>query len=501
MRAKIAFAWFLLMVCGAITGFAYFTAHVVSEMNAAGQYAAAVRWGRLVDLWIFPTVIFLWALAGLLIPTPTSVSQWRPPRTPFMARAAEFSACLLIFSIPTVTHHVHRALALATAHHAALRQAVTLVAEAINAREAFDESAAWARLLQALATDRDNAQAKELLLNAPTLQHLLAQRSAKLSPQDRFERFKLAMWLREQGDEEAARQVLKAILAVDPEDFSALRALGPPANRPLRPTPPPEHPPATNPPGIEVPEGMVYIPAGEYLVRQNRERVKVAAFCIDRWEVTNGEYGMFLEEVERNGDEPYRHPNQPPNKDHTPAQWGDPIFNAPDLPVVGVDWFDAYAFAKWANKRLPTELEWEAAARGPAGRIFPWGDRWERWASNTPDRFLFYDLWGWATVEWAGWIPSAAARDAFIKLGATTPAGAFPRDQSPTGCLDMAGNVEEWVADVFTAEGPVVVVAESTICGIRGGSWVYGGLERPLYYRTGAAPLSRTNYRGFRCAK
>jgi formylglycine-generating enzyme required for sulfatase activity len=258
---------------------------------------------------------------------------------------------------------------------------------------------------------------------------------------------------------------------------------------------------------------MVYVPEGQFRIHEGREVRKVRSFFIDRCEVTNAEYAKFLDEVERNGDAGYCHPRQPARKDHTPAQWGDPIFNAPELPVVGVDWFDAYAFATWAKKRLPTDEEWEAAARGVEGRIFPWGDRWERSLANTPDRFLVYELWGWATVDWAGWVPSAAARDAFIKLSAATPAGAFLRDQSPFGCLDMAGNVEEWVADWFGAESsagggpasgggvPAAPGADTAICGVRGGSWVYGGLQRPLSFRTGAEPLARATYRGFRCAK
>jgi formylglycine-generating enzyme required for sulfatase activity len=261
---------------------------------------------------------------------------------------------------------------------------------------------------------------------------------------------------------------------------------------------------------------MVPVPDGKFPVRDGRESQSVRAFSIDRAEVTNAEYARFLIHVERQGNAEFRHPDQPPRKDHTPTHWGDPIFNAPGLPVVGVDWFDAYAFAKWAGKRLPLSLEWEAAGRGAEGRVFPWGDRWERWVANTPDRFLVYEFWGWPTAEWPVWVPSAAARDAFITVSATTPAGAFPRDRSPFGCLDMAGNVEEWVADWFKgvlahepmrtdiAEGAApsdTEGLEARACGIRGGSWLHGGQKRPLSFLTAADPLSRTTARGFRCAK
>ena len=123
--------------------------------------------------------------------------------------------------------------------------------------------------------------------------------------------------------------------------------------------------------------------------------VKLKAYAIDRYEVTNAQYRRFLADVAELGDEHYRHPDQPKGKDHTPRYWKqfNPLLKNPEFarlaqfdattftsdnkPVVGVDWFDAYAYAKWAGKRLPTEAEWELAARGADGRRWPWGNDWQ----------------------------------------------------------------------------------------------------------------------------
>jgi formylglycine-generating enzyme required for sulfatase activity len=95
-----------------------------------------------------------------------------------------------------------------------------------------------------------------------------------------------------------------------------------------------------------------------------------------------------------------------------PVFWRNADFNAPNQPVVGVSWWEAEAFCRWAGVVLPTEQQWEAAARGPAGLVYPWGDDWDSGICNSEN-----------------------------KLGRTSAVGIFPRDKSPFGLYDMAGNV------------------------------------------------------------
>ena len=180
-------------------------------------------------------------------------------------------------------------------------------------------------------------------------------------------------------------------------------------------------------------------------------QVKLGAFGMDRDEVTNSRYRAFIADVE--GEHGHRscHPTEPGGKDHSPRYWGhwnplladasyaatapfsESTFLGPEQPVVGVDWWDAWAFAHWDGGRLPTEAEWERACRGDDGRRWPWGNDW---------------VWGLANIggERQGRdVPSKGAeRDGFIYVA---PVGSFPGGESPGGCRDMAGNASEWVAD------------------------------------------------------
>ena len=240
--------------------------------------------------------------------------------------------------------------------------------------------------------------------------------------------------------------------------------------------------------------------------------VRLKSFAIDRYEVTNAQYRKFLAEVKRNGDADWAHPDQPKGKDHTPRYWKefnpllkDPVyarlaqydaatFTGDDKPVVGVDWFDAHAYAKWAGKRLPTEAEWELAARGTDGRRWPWGNDWQWGLCN-----IVGEKFG-ADVRAKG-----KEKDGYIY---PAPVGTYPAGRSPFGCDDMAGNAAEWVADWYAADAYKTGSAENphgpqtgTERVVRGGS----SQNYPSYTRCAVRahrePEFKTFILGFRCAK
>jgi formylglycine-generating enzyme required for sulfatase activity len=159
---------------------------------------------------------------------------------------------------------------------------------------------------------------------------------------------------------------------------------------------------------------MVRVPAGKFLYGDDKREVELPEFWIDRAPVTNAEYARFVAET---GHEP-------------PVHWeGEtPPKEIADHPVVNVSWDDATAYAEWAGGRLPSEQEWEKAARGTDGRKYPWG----KWAE------------GRCNSQEAG-------------VGGTTPVGQYslPGD-SPYGCVDMAGNVWEWTASEHEQGGRVL---------------------------------------------
>ncbi len=174
--------------------------------------------------------------------------------------------------------------------------------------------------------------------------------------------------------------------------FMALRPGPPPPNKPTLPQPKVPAPAVIVP---QPPEGMVAVPAGAFLFGENRETVTLPAFFIDRTEVTNAAYQKFCEAT-----------NHPLPQDFPKDQ--------PNLPVVNVTIVDAQAFAKYAGKRLPTAREWEKAARGTDGRLFPWGNEKEAARAN-------------------------------VGTGQIRPAEDFANGASQYGALQMVGNVFELV--------------------------------------------------------
>ena len=153
------------------------------------------------------------------------------------------------------------------------------------------------------------------------------------------------------------------------------------------------------------------------------------------------------------------------NKVKNPEYWNDTTWNKVDYPVVGVSYYEAGAYAKWVGKRLPTEAEWEKAARGDGedGREYPWGDQFDKEKCNS-------------TV---------------VGLKHTTPVTQYPNGVSPYGCYDMAGNVWEWCADRYDAE------AEDS-CVLHGGSWFHSPEVLRVSKGQRGAAVDRSNDFGFR---
>lgn len=170
----------------------------------------------------------------------------------------------------------------------------------------------------------------------------------------------------------------------------------------------------------EPPSDMVYVPAGWFIMGSTENDGKLGVtigvdelplhkvfledFYIDKYEVTNAQFYDFI--IKTNN--PYR-----------PSHWEErgTFFNGEDNhPVVDVDWMDADEYCRWAGKRLPAEAEWEKAARGTDGRVWPWGNDYDATKANT---FESGKVW-------------------------TVTVGSYPEDVSPYGVYDMAGNVREW---------------------------------------------------------
>jgi len=219
---------------------------------------------------------------------------------------------------------------------------------------------------------------------------------------------------------------------------------------------------------------MVLIPGGEFMMGADNpsgdhplHKVHLPSFYLDTYEVTNAQYLRFCRETGR----------------RLPEFWGQDHYHCsekfPDHPVVGVNWGDAAAYAQWAGKRLPTEAEWEYAARGGrTGMAYPWGD------SLSPAQANYYRT----GVE------------------GTKPVGSYP--PNGYGLYDMAGNVVEWVQDRYDPDyylnspsddppGP----EKGRFRVIRGGGWHSGPSCNRVYYRNALPPNWLDFNVGFRCAR
>jgi len=176
----------------------------------------------------------------------------------------------------------------------------------------------------------------------------------------------------------------------------------------------------------------------------------------------------------------------------------------PDHPINCIDWDQAVAYCKWTGGRLPTEAEWEYAARGTDGRLYPWGNE-----APTATKLNACGAECAAVVNRdLGGRLNLAKFDVSDGYETTAPVGSFPDGASPFGVLDMAGNVWEWTADWFGPYSGVAAtnpqsVKTSTVRVQRGGGWNIGFAADYLRaaYRMGGEPSDRLVYVGFRCAR
>lgn len=249
--------------------------------------------------------------------------------------------------------------------------------------------------------------------------------------------------------------------------------------------------------------GMVLVPAGEFVMGCNtdldtkcdddespRRRVYLDSFLIDRTEVTVMDYRRCVDEGEC----------QPSGMTGTECTWSQP--NKDNHPINCVSAVQATAFCSFVGKRLPTEAEWEKAARGADGRLYPWGNFTPGAASprvaNFADASYFKDN---PSATWS----LRSYDDGHVE---TAPVGSFPRGASPYGALDMAGNVWEWTADWYATDtytddtrrnprGPSSGVEFTT----RGGNAAAALNYMRASSRDSDHPETGGQHIGFRCAR
>jgi serine/threonine-protein kinase len=249
---------------------------------------------------------------------------------------------------------------------------------------------------------------------------------------------------------------------------------------------------------------LVYVPAGEFKMgstdgdddEQPVHTVALDAFWLDQTEVTNAQYAAFLN-AQGNSEEGGVTWLDVEDSDCLIEQRGSryqPLAGYETHPVIEVSWYGAAAYCEWVGGRLPTEAEWEYAARGPKNLVYPWGNAFECAKGNFDDE----------TVQDSYVVPGGAGCDGYAM---TSPVGSFPEGRSWVHVYDLSGNVWEWVADWYWADYYVQSLRENPqgpTSGdyrvLRGGSWNLYERNVCGTNRHRNAPTDTYGSRGFRCA-
>lgn len=269
------------------------------------------------------------------------------------------------------------------------------------------------------------------------------------------------------------------------------------------------------------PEGMVFVPGGVRTIgidttelafdrfdtsdAETAVKMYVPPFFIDKHPVTRGEYRDFLEATEDSG-RSHGHPGEPSDKNRTPNTFRDGLGD--DHPITGIDYYDAYAYAQWVKKDLPTEEEWETAARGPQAKLYPWGNKFDagklNWAETAFDTEI-EDVDDWReTIKKPSGGPGVTR---------TEPVDSYPSGQSDFGAVDMLGNVWEYTKTNFVTRQEMYPVfshpsqnSHENLIGeggafpvIRGGAWSSIPEMTTTVFRGKDLMTDRHNEIGFRC--
>lgn len=218
---------------------------------------------------------------------------------------------------------------------------------------------------------------------------------------------------------------------------------------------------------------LVYVPGGEIVLGTEdinprsmpQRRVRLTPYWIGKYLITNQQYSRFLAA-------------SPSSRE--PASWDDSRLNQPLQPVVGVSWDEALAYCRWAGLKLPSEVQWEAAARGTDRRPYPWGRE----------------------------LPTPRHANFAGRMKGTTPVDAYAAGAGPYGTFDQAGNVWEWCVDPWVpriyrqieeGQWDPVAIGEPAVRSLRGGSWMNPAQDLRTAYRERGAASLRFNNQGFRC--